>query len=113
MGLAFDSASGLLYISEWGAHRIAVMNPATGSIVRTIGKGNDSGLGELNQPYGVALDGYGNILVVDYADERVVVYNACNGTPITSFQTPPFPGPVIVDSKGTVVVGGNESISAW
>ncbi len=113
LGLAFDSTSGLLYISEWDAHRIAVMNPATGSIVRTIGKGKGSGLGELNRPYGVALDGNGNILVVDCANARVVVFNAGNGTLITAFQTPPSQGPVIVDSKGTVVLGGSESISAW
>ena len=37
--LAVDPSTGLLYIAENGAHRIAVMDPTSGEVVRIIGKG--------------------------------------------------------------------------
>ncbi len=108
VGLAFDATAGLLYIGEWGAHRIAVMDPATGAVLKTIG----SGVGQLN-PDGIALDGCGNLLVVDHLNNRVVVFDANSGIQIASFPTLPKPHSVFVDASGKVVVGGDKFLCAW
>ncbi len=114
LGLAFDDTTGLLYIAESGAYRIAVMDLSTGQVVRTIGRGNNgTALDQFNCPYDVALDGHGNLLVADYYNNRVVVWNTSDDTPVTSFQTPSDPYSLCVDSKGNVIVGGNGFIAVW
>ncbi len=112
-GLAFDDTTGLLYIAEYGAHRIAVMDLSTGQVVRTIGRGYGTALDHLDHPFQVALDGYGNLLVADYGNNRVVVWNTSDSTPVTSFPTPSDPHSLCVDSKGNVIVGGYEFVAMW
>ncbi len=112
-GLAFDDSTGLLYIAEYDAHRIAVMDLSTGQVVRTIGKGKGTALDQFSCPYGVALDGHGNLLVADYGNNRVVVWNTSDDTPVTSFQTQSHPCHVCVDSKGNVIVGGIGFVAMW
>ncbi len=112
-GLAFDDITGLLYIAENGAHRIAVMDLSTGQVVRTFGRGKGTALDQFNYPNGVALDGHGNLLVADTGDNRVVVWNTSNNTPVTSFPTQSYPGSLCVDSKGNVIVGGYQFVTRW
>ncbi len=111
LGLAFNASAGLLYIAELDSHRIAVMDPTTGTVLRTIG----SGVGQLNGPFGIALDGWGNLLVVDHWKNRIFVFNAHSGTPIASFPTLPKPYSVFVDASasGKVVVGGQNFLCMW
>ncbi len=113
LGLAFDATAGLLYIAEWGAHRIAVMDPVTGTVLRTIGRGQGSEDGQLNGPRGIALDGCGNLLAVDHLNNRVVVFDTHSGTPIASFRTPSNPSSVFVDASGKVVVVGENFLCVW
>ena len=105
-GLAVDPSTGLLYIAEYYAHRIAVMDPTSGKVVRTIGKGRGNGPGELNGPCGIALDAHGNLLVADNINKRVVVFNAADGEYVAHFPTPSQPHFVFVDRQGNVVVSG-------
>ncbi len=112
-GLAFDVTTGLLYIAEVSVNRIAVMDLSTEQVVRTIGRGKGTALDQLNCPFDVALDGHGNLLVADYGNDRVVVWNTSNYTPVTSFQTQPDPCSLCVDWKGNVIVGGDECVAVW
>ena len=110
-GLAVDPSTGLLYIAEQGAHRIAVMDPTSGEVVRTIGKGHGSGPGQLNRPCGIALDAHGNLLVADQYNKRVVVFNAADGEYVAHFPTPSNPDFVFDNSQGNVVVSGGGGYS--
>ncbi len=112
-GLAYDGNTGLLYITELGTHCIAVMDPATGLLVRKIGSGKGRNLGQLNWPQCMALDAFGNLLVVEFQNRRVMVFNACDGTPLSCFPTPQYPRSVFVDVKGDVLVGGTEFLCKW
>ncbi len=113
LGLAFDDTTGLLYIAENGASRIAVMDLSTEQVVRTFGKGQGTALDQFNSPYDVALDGHGNLLVADYGNNRVVVWNTSDNTPVTSFPTQLIPRSLCVDSKGNVIVGGYQFVAMW
>ncbi len=89
------------------------MDPATGTVLRTIGSGKGSGVGQLSHPDGMALDGCGNLLVADCENNRVVVFDAHNGIQIASFPTLPKPRSLYVDASGKVVVGGENFICMW
>ncbi len=113
-GLAFDDITGLLYIAEYGAYRIVVMDLSTGQVVRTFGKGYGTVLDQFDRPHDVALDGHGNLLVADTGNGRVVVWNTSDNTPVTSLQAPNRnPYSICVDSKGNVIVGGYGFVAMW
>ncbi len=89
------------------------MDLSTGQVVRTIGKGYGTDLDQFNSPYDVALDGHGNLLVADNGNNRVVVWNTSDDTPVTSFPTKSNPYSSCVDSKGNVIVGGYPFVAMW
>ena len=107
--LAVDPSTGLLYIAEYWAHRIAVMDPTSGEVVRTIGVGYGESSRQLFCPNGLALDAHGNLLVADRANNRVVVFNAADGEYVAHFPTPSDPYFIFVGSQGEVVVSGGFS----
>ena len=78
-GLAFDG-SGSLFIADSGNQRIRVMSPlgklstlvgACGVVAGFSGDGGLASLAHVNYPYGVAVDGLGNILIADVNNNRV------------------------------------------
>jgi len=78
------------YLLQWGS----------------LGTGN----GQFNSPYGIAVDGSGNVFVVDYGDNRIEKFTA-NGTyvaqwGVTGIGNGQFAGPVGVaaDASGNVYV---------
>ncbi|MEB2360009.1 MAG: hypothetical protein HUU41_09780 [Bryobacteraceae bacterium] len=76
-GIAIDAA-GSIYIADSGAHRIRRINPS-GDIETIAGDGSPGFLGDggaardsrLNKPYGLALDGSGNLYIADLGNARV------------------------------------------
>ena len=77
-GVAVDS-TGNIYIADTGNQRIREVIAATGKIVTIAGNGtggyNGDGIAstsaKLNNPYGVAVDGAGNIYVADTSNQRI------------------------------------------
>ena len=81
-GVAVDG-SGNIYVADYSNNRIRKVTASTGIITTVAGNGTagyngDAQLAtsaELNQPWGVAVDGSGNIYIADYWNARVrVVY---------------------------------------
>ena len=85
-GLAFDSA-GNLYVADPDDHRIRKIDRQTGIILTVAGTGLEgfSGDGgpavaaELNRPWGVALDGRGNLLIADSSNNRIRAVDLTTG----------------------------------
>jgi sugar lactone lactonase YvrE len=132
-GAAVD-ASGNVYIADYGNNRIRMVSPS-GIITTVAGNGTsgysgDSGSAtnaELNEPYGVALDGFGNIYIADFGNGRIRKVNtsgiittvAGNGTygysgdngPATNAQLQ-APSGVALDASGNIYIAdiGNDRI---
>jgi DNA-binding beta-propeller fold protein YncE len=60
---------GEVVVTEWGRHCVSVYSPS-GDNVQSFGT-KGSGLGQFEHPYGVAVDGVGNILVADCGNRRI------------------------------------------
>ena len=93
-GITIDG-QGDIYLADWNNHRIQKFT-ADGSHQRTFGSGERTGVSpdggtpyshatvrevdvnpnSLNHPTGVAVDGEGDVYVVDWMNERVVIFNA-------------------------------------
>ncbi|MFY7734109.1 MAG: PKD domain-containing protein [Bacteroidia bacterium] len=85
-GITLDS-SGNLYIADYGNNRIRKVNANTGIISTvagngTIGFSGDGGVAtsaKLAYPYGVAIDGLGNLYISDLSNNRIRKVNASTG----------------------------------
>lgn len=71
--LAYDAASGRLYIADAAAQRIAVY-AADGAFIRTWGRAG-SGEGEFNYPTHLVLDRAGSLLVTDALNFRIQAFD--------------------------------------
>ena len=90
-GVSIDGA-GNLYIADTGNNRVRMVSAATGIISTVAGNGqigdsNNNQVGDggaavsanLNQPYGVTLDGNGNLYIADTNNHRIREVNAATG----------------------------------
>jgi sugar lactone lactonase YvrE len=93
-GIAIDN-EGDIYVADWNNHRVQKFN-TDGTHVLTFGSGKRVGISpdggtpyshtyqshvavnprDLNHPTGVAVDGDGDVYVVDWMNERVVIFDA-------------------------------------
>ena len=62
-------------------HRVAAFDTG-GHLLASIGAGQGAGPGQLNFPYGVAIDPQGRVFVADDLNHRIVRYS----TPATKYQ---------------------------
>jgi tripartite motif-containing protein 71 len=66
-----------LYIADDQRHRILVTDTG-GRIIRSVGGGSGSRPGQLNFPYGVALDPQGRLFVADNMNHRIVRFSTAS-----------------------------------
>lgn len=76
-------ADGNVYVSDTGNKRVRVYN-AAGEYLRDIGSGG-SGLGQLDEPAGLAVSGDGRLFVADTWNRRVAVFGL-DGTALYTFN---------------------------
>ena len=76
VGVAVDEFSVLVYVSERYNHRISVFNGSDGELVTSFG-GRGRGLGEFQEPIGLALDDSGVLYVCDSGNKRIQVFECC------------------------------------
>ena len=85
-GVAVDGA-GNLYIADLNSNRVRMVTAATGDISTAAGNGtggfNEDGVpatsAELALPYGVAVDGAGNLYIADFGNNRIRMVTAATG----------------------------------
>ncbi len=70
--------SGNLYVSDPMNHIIHQLDSTTGGLIASIGTSGSSGSGDgqLNMPIGLEIDQSGNLIVADYGNQRVQVFNS-------------------------------------
>ncbi len=111
-GLAYDHKSGFVFVAQPFLNNVIAVDVTTGDVVLTIGKGYGYGFGKFNYPRDVALDLFGNLLVADTENKRIAVFDASDGTPITSFNMSRSRS-VLVDKNGSVIVGASDGLLMW
>ncbi|XP_019861261.1 PREDICTED: RING finger protein nhl-1-like, partial [Amphimedon queenslandica] len=73
MGITTDTAAtGLVYVSEWGNHRISVFT-SDGNFVNKFGSMGRN-VNQFDTPYGLAFNEDGTLYVCDFNNKRLVVY---------------------------------------
>ncbi len=110
VGLACDRTSGYVFVAQSNFNNVIAVDVTKRVLVLTFGKGAGNGFGELYYPHGIALDHCGHLLVADKWNERIAVFKASDGTPITSFPTAFQPRSVFVAKNGNVIVGGSKEL---
>jgi hypothetical protein len=121
MGAAVSPTTGDIFVTN-GHHRVEVYSPS-GGFERAFGGGVaggsgpqvctttcsygsfGTGPGELPQPWGIAVDGSGNVVVSDYTDNRVSVFTEA-GAYLSTFGSGVLNKPrgVALDGSGNVFV---------
>jgi len=120
-GMALDAA-GNLYVADSGNHRIRMID-GNGNVTTLAGSGvagfadGYAAAAQFNLPYGVAIDGVGNLYVADSANHRIRMIDG--GSNVTTFAGSGIagftngtagtaqlnqPGDVTVDSAGNLFV---------
>jgi sugar lactone lactonase YvrE len=93
-GVAHDG-KGHLYVSETGNHTIRVIATGTGEVTTLMGSPGVAGYADgakedarFNEPWGLALDGAGHLLVADAGNHAIRRIDLATGTVTTPIGTP-------------------------
>ena len=95
----------MLVVSNCHTSTLDVISPITGKIVNTIGR-KGSMTGELQQPFGVAVDQDGNIWVADTGNNRIQCFTK-QGEFASSFTTIHPPTAIAILNNGNLAVSHN------
>jgi sugar lactone lactonase YvrE len=79
----FDHTGTILYVSEWGGHRVRRIDPATGAVTPFVGPETGAGL---DLPSAMARDSAGNLYVTNWGNATVSRV-APDGTVTNNFAT--------------------------
>jgi sugar lactone lactonase YvrE len=119
-GLTVDGLR--LLVADDKHHRIAVFDIG-GRFLRTFASGPGAAPGQLNAPFGIAVDGPGRVFVADDLNHRVVRFGPKSSYPYKarwgSYGTRPgelaYPRAIAVDGAGTLYVTntGNDRIDVF
>ena len=91
-----------LYVSDSGLDHVQYFSATTGGFIGKFGsRGN--GEGQFSNPYGMATDGKGKILVADYNNNRVQVFEE-DGTFVHAILCKGNASDVAVDNEGNIYV---------
>lgn len=111
-----------LFVADDQNHRILVMDTG-GRQITTIGGGSGERPGQLNYPYGVALDAAGRVFVADNMNQRILRFSTGPAYPYKgrwgSYGTQPgqlaYPRGIAIDATGNVYVAntGNDRIDVF
>ena len=106
LGVALDAAGNLL-ISEYNNHRVRMVAASTGVITTIAGTGvngysGDGGpatAAQISYPYGIDVDGEGNLYIADLSNQRIRMVGPgtvapVDGPPYTLTITPPTGGKI-------------------
>ncbi|PCH69110.1 MAG: hypothetical protein COC01_02140 [Bacteroidetes bacterium] len=130
-GAVYVDAEGNVYIADTYNHRIRLID--TSGVISTIagtgtegfaGDGSPATSAQLNRPYGIHVDAYGNIYIADASNQRIRLIDTSgvistiagtgiqgssgNGGPATSAQLN-FPKDVHVDPTGNIYIVARNS----
>ncbi|MGI4870115.1 MAG: hypothetical protein ACRYFX_02935 [Janthinobacterium lividum] len=111
VGVAVDG-SGNIYIADQDNQRIRKVTATTGVISTIVGTGTGGFSGDggaatnaqLNNPVGVAVDGSGNVYIVDYNNNRIRKVTATTGVISTIAAALNSPTGVAVDGSSNVYI---------
>ncbi len=111
-----------LFVADDQNHRIVVMDTG-GRQLTTIGGGSGTKPGQLNYPYGVALDKAGRVFVADNLNQRILRFSTGPSYPYKgrwgSYGTGPgqlaYPRGIAIDAAGNLYVAntGNDRIDVF
>ncbi|MCI4331074.1 MAG: YncE family protein [Thermoplasmata archaeon] len=103
VGIAYDSAKGELFVTNYGSNNVSVISDSTRSVVATIAVGAS--------PYDAAYDsGRGEIFVGNEKGGTVSVINDTNNTVVKTISTGGYPIGVAYDGgAGEVFVAGDQT----
>jgi DNA-binding beta-propeller fold protein YncE len=120
-GMVIDPTTGDVWLADTYHGRVVKFDPATGLIVEAIGKNggagpNGDGVGELNGPIGLAVDGVGNLYVANQFAHRIDKFTP-TGAYLTTFGSGfgtadgqlRYPAGVAVDATGNVYVSDDSN----
>ena len=91
-----------LYVSDNNLHRVQYFSATTGGFIGKFGS-NGNGEGQFSNPRGMATDGKGKILVGDYSNNRVQVFEE-DGTFVQAIPCKGNASDVAVDNEGNIHV---------
>ncbi len=74
-GIAFDSRGRLLLVDIEG-HKVRMLDPQTGNVIKTIGKQGATGNYSFDWPHGLAIALNGEVFVVDMGNRRIQVFDS-------------------------------------
>jgi hypothetical protein len=107
---AATNAAGDVYVAAYQQDRIIEFAPVNGTtcpttILHSWGT-HGSGTGQFIRPYGVDLDGAGNVFVADSDNERIVEYNSTGSTQLAVFGGPTTAGGNFKQLRRVAVLNG-------
>ncbi len=104
-GVAYDPSNGYIYVANWGANTVSVIDGRDNSVIATIKVGTG--------PYGITFDpSNGNLYVADSESEQVSVIDGSNNSVIGTIGVGTLPSQVAYDSStGYIYVTNYDSAS--